>query len=264
MRKRSFGESPHPDKMYGAGRITRGLKALILGPKELRSRVIQEIVRILSLRCGGHLLGDQYKLWSKDKDFISEFKGLSPHNHFSMERKFTLKEFTKSVSDLPGAAAEAGCYVGVSAWFMANELDGCDFHLFDSFEGLSEPGVEDQSPEGVSQWERGHFSGSEIAIRKNLSEFKGIQFHKGWIPERFPDVASEKFKIVHIDVDLYEPTFESIRFFYPRMTIGGIMVFDDYGFENCLGAYRAVNEFFEDKSERIIHLPTGQGVVIKK
>lgn len=264
MRKRSCSESPHPRKMYGAGRIARGLKALILGPKDLRSRVVQEIVRILSFRFGGHLLGDQYKLWPKDNEFIDEFKALSPHNHFSMERKFALKEFTKSVAGLRGAAAEAGCYVGVSAWFMAKELDGCDFHLFDSFEGLSEPCVEDQSPAGVSQWERGHFSGSEVAIRKNLGGFRGIHFHKGWIPERFTDVANEKFKIIHIDVDLYEPTLETIKFFYPRMTIGGIMVFDDYGFENCLGAHRAVNEFFEDKSERIIHLPTGQGVVIKK
>lgn len=264
MKKSSFSDLPHPEKMYGTGRVVRGLKALIIGPKELRSRVVQEMVRVLSFRFGGHLLGDQYKLWSQDKEFISEFRSLSPHNYFSMERKFTLKEFTKSVSGLSGAAAEAGCYVGVSAWFMAKELDGCDFHLFDSFDGLSEPGVEDRSPAGVSQWEKGHFSGSETAIRKNLAEFKGVEFHKGWIPERFPDVDSKNFKIVHIDVDLYKPTFECIKFFYPRMTIGGVIVFDDYGFENCLGAYRAANEFFEDKPERIIHLPTGQGVVIKK
>lgn len=263
MTKSKIHDAPHPTSMYGALRLLKGLKALIFGPPNLRSRVTQELIRVMARKFGGHLLGDQYKLWSKDDAFIGEFKTLSPHNFFSMERKFVLKEFAKSVSRLQGSAAEAGCYVGVSAWFIAKELDGCNFHLFDSFEGLSEPGIKDQSPAGVAQWEKGHFSGSEKAIKDNLSEFKGIQFHKGWIPERFPDVASEQFKLVHVDLDLYQPTLDSIEFFYPRLITGGVMVFDDYGFENCLGAYRAVNEFFEDKSERIIHLPTGQGILIK-
>ena len=43
------------------------------------------------------------------------------------------------------------------------------------------------------------------------------------------------------------------------MVTGGIMIFDDYGFPACRGGEKdAVDEFFADKEERPITLPTGQ------
>ena len=53
------------------------------------------------------------------------------------------------------------------------------------------------------------------------------------------------------------------RFFYPRLNPGGIMICDDYGSAHCPGAKRATDEFFADKPERVISLPTGQSMVIK-
>jgi hypothetical protein len=63
---------------------------------------------------------------------------------------------------------------------------------------------------------------------------------------------------------LYQPTFASVSFFYPRMNSGGLMLFDDYGFATCPGARRAIDEFFADKPEPIIDLPTGQAFVLIK
>jgi hypothetical protein len=48
------------------------------------------------------------------------------------------------------------------------------------------------------------------------------------------------------------------------MVPGGIIVMDDYGFTNCPGAYRAAHEFMATRPESIIHLPTGQGVIIRR
>jgi hypothetical protein len=63
---------------------------------------------------------------------------------------------------------------------------------------------------------------------------------------------------------LYQPTLDSVVFFYPRMNRGGLMLFDDYGFATCPGARRAIDEFFTDKPEPIIDLPTGQAFVLIK
>ena len=63
---------------------------------------------------------------------------------------------------------------------------------------------------------------------------------------------------------LIQPTLDSIEFFYSRMNEGGIIVCDDYGQESCPGANKALNDFMLDKPENIIHLTTGQGVVIKQ
>ena len=55
---------------------------------------------------------------------------------------------------------------------------------------------------------------------------------------------------------------DSCDFFYPRLTPGGMMLFDDYGFASCPGVRKAVDEFFADKMQKPIYLPTGQALVI--
>ena len=79
----------------------------------------------------------------------------------------------------------------------------------------------------------------------------------------FAEVENQRFAFVHIDVDLYQPTRDSIEFFYPRLNPGGILLLDDYGFRSCPGATAAADEFFTDKDEAVANLPTGQGVVVK-
>lgn len=251
-----------PKSMFGIRRILKGAKALIFGPRSLRRRAFREIARVTAEMLGVAHIGDDYKLWVLDTEFADKFKSLSPHNYFSMERKFALREFARSVERLPGVIAECGTYVGVSTWFIAKELSGTDFYLFDSFEGLSPPSVKDRANEWLPQWHSGDMAASELEARNNLHEFSNLHFMKGWIPERFEEISYLRFKFLHIDVDLYQPTWDSLAFFYERMVPGGIIVMDDYGYENCPGAYLAANEFMSDRPESIIHLPTGQGIII--
>lgn len=68
---------------------------------------------------------------------------------------------------------------------------------------------------------------------------------------------------MYIDVDLYQPILDSLKFFYKRMIPGGIMVFDDYGFTFFPGAKKAVDEFMSDKDDFFIALPSGQAFLIK-
>ena len=124
--------------------------------------------------------------------------------------------------------------------------------IFDSFEGTSEPSAEDGR-----YWSEGDLSAGLDTVRDNLSEFDNVSFHKGWIPERFPDVEDRRFSFLHIDVDLYEPTRDSVAFFYPRMSDGGIILCDDYGSTFCSGATKAIDEYLADKPEKMISLSGG-------
>ena len=87
---------------------------------------------------------------------------------------------------------------------------------------------------------------------------------RGLIPSRFPELDERSFSFVHIDVDLYQPTFDSIAFFYPRMIQGGLILCDDYGFTSCPGAKKAIDEFMADKPECVVQLPTGQALILKR
>lgn len=250
--------------MFTLRRSLYGIKALIFGPSAKRQRVLNELARVCAKVIAANYVGDSYKMWIHETHFTSKFRELSPHNYFSEERKYALKELAKSLTNVDGDIAECGSYVGVSAWFIANELPNVDFYLFDSFEGLSSPGSFDTAPTGMQQWRKGDMQTSEDVLNKNLQEFNSIHIMKGWIPDRFAEVDHARFRLVHIDVDLYQPTLESLRFFYDRVNPGGMIVMDDYGFNNCPGAFKAANEFMKDKPEHIIHLPTGQGLIIKQ
>ncbi|MFC0605118.1 TylF/MycF/NovP-related O-methyltransferase [Winogradskyella pulchriflava] len=56
-----------------------------------------------------------------------------------------------------------------------------------------------------------------------------------------------KISLLHIDVDLYEPTKIVLEKLYKRVTKGGIIVLDDYG--AFAGTNKAVDDFFENKVE---------------
>jgi len=213
---------------------------------------------------GDYPLGEDAKTWRLDHEFLQNFKRLSPLNRYSEERKFTLREFVKSTVNVEGAMAECGCYEGASAWFMASVVPDADLYLFDSFEGISQPDERDQAPAGIMAWQAGDMRAQESVLRSNLSQYKHIHVMKGWIPERFGEVENRQFRFVHIDVDLYQPTFDSLQFFYPRLSRGGVIVMDDYGFLTCPGARDAADQYMSDKPERILDLPTGQGVIIRQ
>ena len=68
---------------------------------------------------------------------------------------------------------------------------------------------------------------------------------------------------MHVDVDLYRPTLDACEYFYPRLVPGGVLLFDEYGFPAARGERDAVDEYFADKSESPIVLPTGQAIVLK-
>ena len=106
-------------------------------------------------------------------------------------------------------------------------------------------------------WRAGS-TGSKI-ISRNLPACSSIR--AGF--RELGDISERRFSFVHVDVDLFQPTLDSIRFFYERTNTGGIILCDDYGFATCPGATRAVDEFLADKPEKMISLSGGSGFLIK-
>ena len=103
----------------------------------------------------------------------------------------------------------------------------------------------------------------ETVFKPKMKRIEAVKLYKGWIPSRFSDVDGNVFSFVHVDVDLYEPTLESVRFFYDRLSTGGVFVCDDYGFITCPGATAAIEEFLLSKPEKMVSLPGGGGFFIK-
>jgi len=202
------------------------------------------------------------RLFLEDEGFLNYYKRfMDADNWHSFDRKYTLDQLLKLTFHLPGDLVECGTYKGASAYLMcrAHRNSEKSIHLFDSFEGLSSP-----DPCDGSYWKAGALRISEGALRETLAEFRNYQVYKGWMPERFIDVSEKCFCFLHIDVDLYQPTLTSLDFFYERITTGGMILLDDYGFKTCPGTKRAVDQFFNNRPENIIMLSTGQAFIIKQ
>jgi O-methyltransferase len=102
------------------------------------------------------------------------------------------------------------------------------------------------------------------SVRQLLSEFGStIEIRQGWIPETFVGLEDMHYAFVHIDVDLYQSALDCCQYFYDRLAPGGVMVFDEYCFPAARGEKDAVDEFFSEKVERPICIPTGQALILK-
>ena len=207
-----------------------------------------------------YIFSEYGRSFLNDKEFAAYYKKHVGDNVHSYDRKYFLSQLVKLTNHLDGDIAECGVFEGASAYLILERTTNRRkrMHLFDSFEGLSTPDALDGN-----YWVKGDLSITEQLVRENLPESNRILYYKGWIPDKFEMVADIKFSFVHLDVDLYRPTHDSLAFFYPRMVSGGIIVCDDYGFDSCPGAKKALDDFFLDKEE-IINVPTGQAFIIKK
>lgn len=200
--------------------------------------------------------------WFQDPTLNDVLSRFDESEGFNAHRRFALQQLLRLTSKIPGDTAECGVYQGCGSYIILQANQRCSrgriHHIFDSFEGLSTP----SSKDGV-YWSVNDLSAKESVVRENLRDFRDVEFYKGWIPSRFNDVGGNVFSFVHVDVDLYEPTRESIGFFYDRLSPGGIFVCDDYGFLTCPGATAAIEEFLLSKPEKMVSLPGGGGFFIK-
>lgn len=184
-----------------------------------------------------------------------------------------LLELLSRTLELDGCVAECGCYRGMSSHLMLStlkrhdpEFDGRGYHVFDSFRGLSAPTEEDNvsdtfpSAESIKHMSRpGAFRASLAEVKQALAEFPFVEYHPGWIPLSFSGLPERKYRFVHLDVDLYDPTLAALDYFHPRMTRGGVMVSDDYTWP---GARRAIEEYCRRDGAGYSVTEHGQAVIM--
>lgn len=183
------------------------------------------------------------------------------HSLVTADRFYILQQSVFNVLNVPGEVWECGVYRGGTALFLADLLEwrgsGKILRLFDTFTGL--PPVDPSKDWHVT----GEFSDCSLPeVRKLIGREDRVRIHPGLIPETFQGLEMP-VALAHIDVDLYSSVMAALAHIYPRMSIGGVIVLDDYGFATCPGAKEAVDQFFADKPEAPICLPTGQALVTR-
>jgi O-methyltransferase len=192
-----------------------------------------------------------------------------PHTMTSRARLQAVIDAVRHVvaRGIPGAFAECGVWRGGSVLAMLLTLQelgdtGRDVHLYDTFEGMTEPTEHDVSVvEGraTALFERARRAGvrpfpeyfapevfDEARVRATLLAdgypAERLHFVRGPVEETLPAAAPERLALLRLDTDWYASTRHELEHLYPRLARGGVLIVDDYG--HWEGARRAVDEYF--------------------
>ncbi len=174
------------------------------------------------------------------------------------DESFNILSLARGFANREGAFIEIGTYQGCSAKLICEEKGDKKFYVCDTYEGLPESHTNDRSVHNLKQ-----YACSLESVSDYLKEFPNVHFVKGFFPNSAEGVIpeDEKFAFAHIDVDLYEGTLEGIRYLYPRMIPGGVIISHDFSI--LAGVRKAVYEFMEEHPEAtMIELPTTQCMII--
>ncbi len=189
----------------------------------------------------------------------------NPRNAGDLPRLLFLVQNARRVLDegVPGDFAEVGVYKGNSAKVLSDVLRRADasrsLYLFDTFGGFDARDLA-----GVDAKVPTLFSDVTLTAVKQFLAADGIcDFRPGYFPQTADALdPGARFALVHLDCDLHEPMRAGLRFFYPRLNAGALVIVHDYASGLWPGATQAVDEFLAHKSERLVLLPDRSGTAI--
>ena len=137
--------------------------------------------------------------------------------------------------------------------------------MFDTFKGFDARDLQIETENQYSNIEQGKFNNTSVERVCRLLPYPDQAiFRQGYFPDTACDLK-EKFALVSLDADLYLPMLEGLKFFYPRMAIGGYMILHDYDSSQFRGAGEAVRQYCGDNGIYVVPLCDlhGSAVIVK-
>jgi len=168
-----------------------------------------------------------------------------------------------SANRIEGDVVECGVWRGGSIMAAMHALIKMGdltrhFHLFDTFEGMTEPTEKDvmydgQAAKSLIDRDKATFGqdhnwcvASLDDVRKNVLSTgypkERVHFIQGKVEQTIPQHAPAKIALLRLDTDWYDSTAHELVHLYPRLTAQGVLIIDDYG--HWEGARQATDEYF--------------------
>jgi O-methyltransferase len=150
-----------------------------------------------------------------------EYKGVQIYQ--TPEEIRTLQDLVKETEGVEGHIAEIGVFKGGSARAI-RAVTKKNLHLFDTFTGF--PDLLDESDS--KSYFVGDCAAHELFTKDFQDHDEDVYIYPGIFPETAGPIRDKKFSLVHIDVDIYKSTKDSLEFFKNRMSPGGVILVHDY------------------------------------
>jgi hypothetical protein len=186
-----------------------------------------------------------------------------------LKRFLAHTELFRQTLEVPGDIAELGVFRGLGLMTWANLLEVYCVNNrtkivygFDNWQGFVKLSKEDGGEIETAAKVIGGFNPGSFRqeLENAISIFDSDRFIpmkarvklidgniETTVPEFVENNPGIRFSLIHFDCDLYEPTKAALEALWPRLSRGGVMLFDEYAIHNWPGETKAVDEFFEDK-----------------
>ena len=131
-----------------------------------------------------------------------------------------------------------------------------DLYMFDTYKGMTEPDNRDVDYQNNSAREIYEASSSEGVVdwcNASLTDVKANMSSTGYpepltsyvvgdVLETIPDNRIAQIAILRLDTDWYASTLHELKYLFPLLSAGGVLIIDDYGYWK--GCRKAVDEYF--------------------
>lgn len=173
----------------------------------------------------------------------------------------------RSCRELPGSFVELGTGRG---WMMAAVLDSTDWgdqqrtaYLFDRFVDAPVNKITGEVMTGENKFRR-YYAKNAQSVRKSFSKWPRVQLVEGSLPGSLAPALTGPIAFAHIDLNAAQPEIDSLELMWPMLSAGALVVLDDYAFPGHEAQQSAHDELARRLGYRILTLPTGQGLIIRR
>lgn len=168
-------------------------------------------------------------------------------------------------SKLPGAFVECGVNKGGFTKAILGFIDLAalrkNYFLFDTFCGFDTQNLSDAEITKVANHYR--YDDCYTQVSASFADMPFVKIVRGSVPSTLDSIQVGDVALLSIDMNCVEPEIAAIKFFWPHIVPGGVVVLDDYGFTLHREQKKAFDEWACKQKVDIMELPTGQALIFK-
>lgn len=210
---------------------------------------------------------DNVITWNKNLSFLRDdfFQGILRNDKNNIIEKsiiwrtYVLLYFAELASSIEGDYMELGCHTGYTAMNVIKKVDfeklKKRYFLYDLFEWREGDG-------------HSHLVGHDNPrmfedVQEKFQAFDFVTIIKGSVPRSFCGGVPNKIAFAHIDMNHPAPEVGALKVVLPRLTKGGSVILDDYGWWSYSAQKIALDPIIAENGLSVLELPTGQGLILK-
>lgn len=165
--------------------------------------------------------------------------------------------------DFVECGVNTGIFSSAICKYFSFEKVSRKFYLFDTYEGIPETQMSSTERAQRLKDNKAFYPDCYEQVKATFSPWPNAQPVRGLVPDTLTSVPIEKVAYLSIDMNIAKPERDALEFFWPKMSSGGMVIFDDYGWINHGEQKAALDDYAKSQNVSICCLPTGQGLMVK-